>query len=122
MTGALNKKSSLDLAQVFAGFAIQQYDNLLAGSVGRATSLYYKMEAVELELKARTGDQRDVLMSLYEHSNPNVRVKAAKATLAIAPVAARQVLEDVAANCYGPEKLEAGMSLTNLDRGIYKPV
>jgi hypothetical protein len=60
-------------------------------------------------------------MAFYDHPNPNVRVKAAKATLAIAPAAARHVLETVAATCYGPEILEAGMSLTNLDCGIYKP-
>jgi cytochrome c oxidase assembly protein Cox11 len=107
--------------QKFAGFAIQQYDHILIGEVKQINRYYHKMKAVELELKSRPGDQRSVLMTLYDNPNPNVRVKAAKATLAIAPVAARQVLEMVAATCYGPEILEAGMSLTNLNNGIYKP-
>lgn len=121
MSAALKKMSTAELAKVFVGFAIQQYDHILISEV-KQTNLYYrKMKAVELELKSRLGDQRRVLMAFYDHANPNVRVKAAKATLAIAPAAARQVLEMVAETCYGPEKLEAGMSLTNLDRGIYKP-
>ena len=121
MSGALDKMSTAELAKAFAGFAIQQYDHILLSEVKQINRYYHKLKAVELELKSRPGDQRNVLMTLYDNPNPNVRVKAAKATLAIAPAAARQVLETVAATCYGPEILEAGISLTNLDRGIYKP-
>jgi len=121
MSAALDKMSTAELAKIFAGFAIQQYDHILIGEVKQTNRYYHKMKAVELELKSRPGDQRSVLIALYDNPNPNVKVKAAKATLAIAPAAARQVLETVAATCYGPEILEAGMSLTNLDNGIYKP-
>ena len=111
--------STAELAKIFAGFAIQQYDHILIGEIKQINRYYRQMKAIELELKSRAGDQRNVLMALYDNPNPNVRVKAAKATLTIAPAAARQVLETVAATCFGPEILEAGMSLTNLDRGIY---
>lgn len=121
MSVALDKMSTVELTKMFAGFAIQQYDHILIGEIKQINRYYDKMKAIELELKSRPGDQRSVLMALYDNPNPNVKVKAAKATLAIAPTAARQVLETVAATCYGPEKLEAGMSLTNLDLGIYKP-
>lgn len=117
----LDKMSVAELVKVFAGLAIEQYDHILLGEVAQINRYYHKLKAVELDLKLRTGDQRCALMSLYDHPNPNVRVKAAKATLALAPTAARQVLETVASTCHGPEILEAGMSLTNLDRGIYKP-
>jgi hypothetical protein len=50
-----------------------------------------------------------------------VRVKAAKATLAIAPEAARAQLEAIRASGWQPQALEAGMSLGFLDEGIYKP-
>ena len=50
-----------------------------------------------------------------------VRVKAAKATLAIAPQAARLQLEAIRDSKWQPAALEAGMSIINLDRGIYKP-
>lgn len=121
MSSALDKMSTAELAKIFAGFAIQQYDHILIGEVRQTNRYYDKMKAIELELKSRAGDQRSVLMALYDNPNPNVRVKAAKATLAIAPAAARQVLETVVATCFGPEILEAGMSLTNLDLGVYKP-
>src|ERR1051325_11903009 len=115
MTAELNKMSAAELVKIFAGFAIQQYDHILISEVKQINRYFHKMNAVELELKSRPGDQRRAFMTLYDHANPNVRIKAAKATLAIAPTAARHVLETVASTCYGPEILEAGMSLTNLD-------
>jgi len=110
-----------DLVNLFAGLALQQDEAVLACDVKETNRLFWKLEVVEGELKSRPGDQRRALLPLYDHPNPQVRVKAAMATLAIAPAAARQVLEVIAKTCYGPQKLEAGMSLVNLDRGIYKP-
>jgi len=121
MNSALNQKSTADLVKIFAEYSAQQYDHMLIAEVKQVNRYYHMLKAIELELKSRIGDQRRALVLLYDNPNPNVRVKAAKATLAIAPAAARQVLEVVAETCYGPEKLEAGMSLTNLDRGIYQP-
>lgn len=46
-----------------------------------------------------------------------VRLNAAKATLAVAPKAARQKLEDIAGSGW-PLAGDAGMSLWNLDRGV----
>jgi len=109
------------LAELFTRFALQQDEAVLACDVKETNRLFWKLEEVEGELKSRPGDQRHALLPLLGHPNPQVQVKAAKATLAIAPAAARQVLETIAETCYGPQKLEAGMSLVNLDRGIYKP-
>jgi hypothetical protein len=50
-----------------------------------------------------------------------VRLKAAYATLAVSPVAARAQLEAIAASGWQPQAGDAGMSILNLDRGIYKP-
>jgi cytochrome c oxidase assembly protein Cox11 len=109
------------LVKLFTGIALQQDEAVLACDVKETSRLFWKLEEVEGELKSRPGDQRRALLPLYDHPNPQVRVKAAIATLAIAPAAARQVLEVIAATCHGPQKLEAGMSLVNLERGIYKP-
>jgi hypothetical protein len=51
-----------------------------------------------------------------------VRLKAAKNTLALAPKAAREVIEKIARMHHNPQSLEAGMSLWNLDRGVFKPM
>jgi hypothetical protein len=48
-------------------------------------------------------------------------VKAAKATLAIAPQAGRDVLQAIVDAKIDPQRLEAGMSLWNLETGVYKP-
>jgi len=61
-------------------------------------------------------------MALYTYPNMQVRVKAAKATLAVAPAAAREQLEKIAASDWQPQAGEAGMSLWNLDRGVFKPI
>jgi hypothetical protein len=49
-----------------------------------------------------------------------VRLKAAKLTLALEPIKARQVLQDIADSYYS-ERLDAGMCLANLDHGVFKP-
>jgi len=50
-----------------------------------------------------------------------VRLQAAKLTLAVAPVEARSQLEDIVKLQWFPQSGDAGMSLWNLDRGVFKP-
>jgi hypothetical protein len=79
------------------------------------------VESVESELKSRPADERSAPLPLFDYKNMQVRVKAAKATLAIAPEAARAQLEAISASGWQPQALEAGMSLWSLDDGVYKP-
>ena len=79
------------------------------------------MVAVEDELKARDGDQRRELLSLYNHPNAQVRLNAVKATLAVAPEPARRALQAIADSREYPQAGDAGMSIWNLERGIFKP-
>ncbi len=117
----LGKKTVNELVELFTGFALQQDEAELAFDTKEGNRLFWKITAIADELKSRPGDQRHALLPLLDHPNPQVQLKAAKATLAIAPAAARHVLEVIAETCYGPQKLEAGMSLRNLDAGIFKP-
>lgn len=110
------------LVQLFAEFAVQQDAALLYRAQGEVNKLYFKLDAIKKELKSRPGDQRVALLPLYDHKNMQVRVKAAKATLAIAPEAARAQLEAIRASGWQPQALEAGMSLGELDRGGFKPI
>jgi hypothetical protein len=109
------------LVDQFIKIALEQEDALLSNATEQFTPLFWKMEAVEEELKARQGDQRRALLPLYSHKNMQVRLKAAKATLALAPHAARQALIEIKASGWQPQAGEAGMSLRNLGRGIFKP-
>jgi hypothetical protein len=60
-------------------------------------------------------------MALYRHPNAQVRLMAATATLAVAPEAARQLLQAIADSNDYPQAGDAGMSLWNLERGVFKP-
>jgi hypothetical protein len=109
-----------ELVQRFTQLAIQQ-NYALDGDVPEVTRLYWELEHVEAELKRRPGDQRAALMALYKHIDMQVRLKAALATLAVAPQKAREQLEAIRASGARPQAAEASMSIRNLDNGIFKP-
>jgi hypothetical protein len=79
------------------------------------------MTAVDEELRARGREARLALLTLYDHPNMQVRVKAAIKTLGVAPEAARKVLEAIRASKWQPQAMDAGMILRGLDDGEYKP-
>ncbi len=110
-----------ELVNLFAKIAIQQDDALLGNEIGRFNRLFDQMAAVKNELKARPGDQRRLLCSLYDHPNAQVRLKAAVATLAVEPIAARSVLEAIASSRKFPQAGDAGMTLDGLDNGEFVP-
>jgi len=117
----LSDLTNEELAQQFAEIAVQQDVALLSRMQTNVNRLFWRLEAIENELKSRPSDQRSALLPLYNHKNKQVQVKAAKATLAIAPEAARAQLQTIRESGWQPQAGEAGMSLWNLDRGIYKP-
>lgn len=110
-----------ELVERFTSIALRQDEALLMDKIALFNRLFDEMEAVELELKGRPGDQRRALLALYDHGNLQVRLKAVKATLAVAPEAARAMLQAIADSQEYPQAGEAGMSVVNLERGIYKP-
>ena len=80
------------LVERFTSITLDQDRALRSGNHGRFNRLFDDMEAVKQELKTRDGDQRRALLPLYNHPNPQVRLKAAKATLAVAPETALKML------------------------------
>jgi hypothetical protein len=116
------KAMSVDqLVERFTILSLGQDDALLMDELARFSVLYDQREAVEQALKAREGDQRTALLSLYGHQSMQVRLNAAKSTLAVAPEAARRELRAIAASREYPQAADAGMCLRNLDEGIFKP-
>lgn len=110
-----------ELVKRFADIGVQQYDALMGDDVKTFNRLYEQMDAVVQELRARTGDQRQALIPLYKHTNPQVRMKAAINSLACNYSEARQVLEDVANSQKFPTAGHAGMILEGLEQGDFKP-
>jgi hypothetical protein len=109
------------LVERFTAITLDQDRALLRNEHARFNRLFDEMEAVKQELKDRAGDQRRALLPLYDHPNAQVRLKAVKATLAVAPEPALRMLKAIAESREYPQAGEAGMSLYNLDRGIFKP-
>jgi hypothetical protein len=113
--------TTASLVERFAQIGVAQDQALLGGEITKFNRLFDRMSDVSNELKRRQGDQRLALMVLYNYPNIQVRLKAAKHTLAVAPIEARQQIEAIAASNWMPQAGDAGMSLWNLDRGVYKP-
>jgi hypothetical protein len=110
-----------ELVDHFAAICAQQNKALFDRAVGRFNRLYDQMDAVRNGLETREGDQRRALLSLFNHPDLQVRLQAAKTTLAIAPAAARQMLEALERWGRQPQAGDAGMCLINLERGIFVP-
>lgn len=109
------------LVERFAEIGIAQDKALLYDEMGKFNKLYDQKKAVEDELKSREGDQRRALIPLYRHSNVQVRLNAAKATLAVAYQEAFATLQAIAQSGWHPQAGDAGMSISNRERGIFKP-
>jgi Domain of unknown function (DUF2019) len=116
-----NGMTAEQLVERFAAIALDQHEAIATYNNAKFNRRFLQMDAVERELKARSGDQRRALLPLYDHPNAQVRLMAAKATLAVAPEAARSLLRAIADSGSNPQAGDAGMSLVNLELGIFKP-
>ena len=118
-----NPKTSTvpDLVALFIALGLDQYQARLRNEQKRLNRATLEMFDVCEELKARAGDQRSALLSLYSHPNLQVRLMAAKLTLAVAPAAAKQLLQEIADSKEYPQAGDAGMSLWALKQGIFWP-
>lgn len=118
---ALASATVEQLVSRFIDLCADQDDQLQRGDIRQVNRLFDEIEAVKQELKIRPGDQRHALVPLYEHENMQVRLKAANATLAIAPDAARATLKAIQASGWLPQSADAASTLRNLEEGIFKP-
>ncbi|NWG24478.1 MAG: DUF2019 domain-containing protein [Pseudorhodoplanes sp.] len=117
---SLKKMGVEALVERFADIGVAQDKALLYDEIGKFNRLYDQKTAVLDELKSRPGDQRRALIPLYNHPNMQVRLNAAKATLAVVYPEAYRMLEAIADSGWHPQAGDAGMSLSNLERGIFK--
>jgi hypothetical protein len=64
---------------------------------------------------------RLALLRLFDHQNMQVRLQAAKWSLGVAPEEAKEVIESISESNWFSQAGEAGMTLSNLDSGFFKP-
>lgn len=117
----LQKLSVDELVDRFAEIGRAQDQALLGSRVAEFNKLFDQMEDVDLELRARGLEARFALLRLYSDPNFQVRLRAATKTLAIAPEAARSVIEAIAKSRWFPQAGDAGMTLRKLDDGTFIP-
>lgn len=117
----LSKMTEEQLIERFAVIALEQEQAMLHDDNGRYNRLYDKMKDVERELKQRPGDQRRVLLPLFEHENLQVKLRAALATLAVAPKASKSVLQWLSDRNRYPQAADAREILAAVNDGSYVP-
>ena len=110
-----------ELVKRFTAICVEQDKAIFEDEIAEYNRLYKQMVAVRGELKARPEDQRRALTTLFDHPNLQVRLQAAKSTLAVAPEGARQMLQAIESWGRQPYAGDAGMCLVSLDRGIFIP-
>jgi hypothetical protein len=110
-----------ELVGCFAEIALAQDKAIEQDNNRGYRKLYAQMEAVDQELRARGREARLALMRLYDYPNMQVRLKAAIYTLGVAPEAARHLIQAIADLGWPPQALDAGMTIVNLDNGVFKP-
>lgn len=83
------------LVDRFAEIGIAQDEALLHDEHRKFNLLFSQMRQVDQELRRRGGAARLALLRLFDHSNMQVRLEAAKWSLGVAPDTARQVIQAI---------------------------
>jgi hypothetical protein len=109
------------LVERFVAIAIEQDKAIRTEANAKYNKLYGEMDVVIGELRRRPGDQRRTLIPLLAHSNAQVRLKAAIATLALVPERARKTLQNITDWAEYPQAPYAFGMIRALDDGSYKP-
>ena len=117
----LRDMSITELVNRFATAALGQYEAELRSDIAKQNKFVEQAMAIASELKSRPRDQRSALRKLYDHPNVQVRLNAARMTLAIAPTSARELVQAIADSKQYPQAGDAGMCLWALDQGIFTP-
>lgn len=120
--GALSVDQLVDrFEQLNVALDNARWDSLGRSDHSKVNSLIYSIRDIGEELRARGRDARLALTRLYANRNIQVRLMAAKMTLGVAPIEGRKIIEEIAASKIYPQAGDAGMTLSNLDEGVFKP-
>ena len=117
----LKTLSESELTARFREYALEKETALLDSETTKFKGIYKKLQSIDAELRARGPAARKALLILLNDENFRVRYEAAVRSLAIAPERARAVLQEIADSHLMPEAGDAGMTLLELDRGVFKP-
>ena len=117
----LDKLSNAELVRRFAEAAKKRGLAVLDSDVRNANRVIQYMHAIDSVLRARGIEARKELLPLLDSEDRFVRYYSAKNLLGIAPSQARAVIEWTHKYWYDAIAFDAGMTLSNLDSGVFKP-
>jgi hypothetical protein len=107
-----------ELIARFADNGVAQDQAIFHDANRKFAVLMKEMVQIRSEIERRGKEAQLRLMTLFDHSNIQVRLQAARATLFVAPVAARHQIEAIANSRIFPQAGDAGMTLVDLDRNL----
>jgi hypothetical protein len=114
---SLSKMTNEELVARYVEIGAAQAEALDDFDNPRYNRLYDKKIAVVNELRSRPGDQRRLLISLFDHPNRQVRLNAAESAYMLDRANAHAVLQEIAASRWQPQAGRAGMALSGIERG-----
>lgn len=117
----LKSASAPVLVGIFRDICLAQDEEEIEGDTARYNRLFFDRMSIKEELQSREGDQRHLLVRLYDDINLRVRLYAALATLAVVPTEARAVLQQLRDWRVPPYSGEAASILNKLDDGSFVP-
>jgi hypothetical protein len=115
------KKTANELVARFIEIGLGQEEALLDDKFQKYNRLYDEKVEIDTELRGRGDPAVRALLPLLTHGSPQVRLNAAIATLAIAPVEARRVLQALVDDKEYPQAGYAKGMIMALDDGSYVP-
>ena len=118
---SLRELSVAELIELFTSASLDEFQAELESDIAKQNKLVRQTMAIADELKSRSGDQRVELTKLYDHPNVQVRLNAAKLSLAVAPAAGREVIQTIKESKQYPQAMDAGMCLWAIEHGIFTP-
>ena len=116
-----HERPTSELVAQFEKASLNQFQAELESDLRKQNARVRETMAIADELKRRPGDQRSTLIALYDHANVQVRLNAARLSLAVAPAAAREVISAISESKKYPQAGDAGMCLWAIEQGIFKP-
>jgi hypothetical protein len=117
----LDALSDEELVTRFAEAAKQRGAAVLDSATRRANRIFRHMWSINNELRFRGKAARLKLIPLLDDKDRFVRYYAAKHLLSLVPDRARAEIERNAKYTYDAICGDAGMTLYNLDTGVFKP-
>ena len=106
-----------ELVTAYEKIVLEQNTTFLNDDFEKFKKQYWYRETIVDELRARPGDQRELLVPLLDRREPWLRICAARDTYSLNPERARKYMQTIVDYPFDPYRGEAASALGSWDRG-----